>query len=197
MQAQIALLLDTIYQQEQPVIDNIINKQLRPAGFYQRFTAFSNAVFWQKAWAQYFTGINYIIEQFGMGKKMRYPRIDSASYDADSRYYRTALKVMFAFLSEKKNEMPCFYYPSLTIAMQLMDMNDRDEPARHEPLALHDNKLAIQKIKQTQFSKYIYTAILIPVTVLNFLLQPSAPLIKCIAILAQTGLSRALRHLSL
>ena len=177
-QAQIALILDTIYRQQQPVIDNLINKQLRPGGFYQRFTAFSNDVFWKKAWAQYFTGINYIIEQFGMGKKMRYPRIDSSSYDVNSRYYCTALKVMFAFLSEKKNEIPCFYVPSLNIAMQLMDMNDRDEPARHEPLALHDNKLAVQKIKQTQFSKYTYAAILIPGNGPELFTTPISPINK-------------------
>lgn len=52
------------------------------------------------AWAQTVVGINYIIDQFGLGKKMRYPRIDSANYVVDSRYYRTALKDMFAYLSE-------------------------------------------------------------------------------------------------
>ena len=54
---------------------------------------------------------------------MRYPRIDSASYDINSRYYRGALKDMFAFLGEKDTVMTLFYQPSLVIALQLMAVN--------------------------------------------------------------------------
>ena len=93
---------------------------------------------------------------------MRYPRIDSASYDINSRYYRTALKDMFAFLDEKDTAMPLFYQPSLIIALQLMALNDRDEPARFEPLETGENKAAAQAVRATDWSKYPYATIVVP-----------------------------------
>ncbi len=101
------------------------------------------------AWAQTVVGINYIIDQFGLGKKLRYPRIDSVSYDVNSRYYRTALKDMFAYLSEGTTPTTLFYHPSLAVAMQLMDLNDRDEPARFEPMETGENQAACNAIRHT------------------------------------------------
>jgi hypothetical protein len=46
--------------------------------------------------------------------------------------------------------------------MHLMDANDRDEPARFEPMEQKDNKKAFEKIKLTTWSKYPYAAIVIP-----------------------------------
>jgi hypothetical protein len=114
------------------------------------------------AWGQTVVGINYIIDQFGLGKKLRYPRIDSANYDVDSRYYRTALKDMFAYLSEQTGDMTVFYHSSLAVALQLMDLNDRDEPARFEPMASGENKAACEEIAHTDWAKYKYATIVTP-----------------------------------
>jgi hypothetical protein len=159
---QIANRIAVLYQTHQVVFDAMINNHLRPSGYYQRFASLSNADFLQKAWGQYFYGINYIIDQFGLGKKMRYPRIDSPNYVVTSRYYRTVMKDMFGLLDEQTEDMKLFFQPSLEVAMHLMDANDRDEPARFEPMEQRDNKKAFDKIKQTVWSKYAYAAIVIP-----------------------------------
>ncbi|MCR8556624.1 YdcF family protein [Mucilaginibacter sp. BJC16-A38] len=151
-----------LYKSHQPVFDQMINNHLRPSGYYQRFAGLSNEEIFLKAWGQYVYGINYIIDQFGLGKKMRYPRIDTASYVVSSRYYRMVMKDMFALLDEQTDGMKLFYQPSLEVAMHLMDANDRDEPARFEPMEQNDNRLAVAKIKITQWSKYPYAAIVIP-----------------------------------
>lgn len=155
-------VLAGIYTHHQSAIDQLINQHLRPSGYYQRFSVLSNKDLWLHAWNQYLYGINYIIDQYGLGKKMRYPIIDSASYVVTSRYYKTLLKDMFAYLSEHTLQMQTFYEPSLAVAMHLMDANDRDEPARHEPLELKDNHSAFMHVRQVNFNKYTYSAILIP-----------------------------------
>ncbi|HEX9512044.1 MAG TPA: YdcF family protein [Puia sp.] len=154
--------LRTLYKNNKSLFDEMIDQHLRPSGYYQRFIMLSNEDLLLHAWGQYVTGINYIIDQFGLGKKMRYPRIDSASYPVTSRYYRTALKDMFAYLSEQMENKKIFYGPSLAVALQLMDLNDRDEPARFEPMESGENKKAVQAIMNTDWSKYSYATILIP-----------------------------------
>ncbi len=154
--------IKAIYAANPAVFNRVIDNDLRASGYYQRFAPLSNQELLLKAWGQYIYGINYIIDQFGMGKKMRYPRIDSASYVVTSRYYRMVLKDIFAELDEQADQMQMFYQPSLAIAMQLMQANDRDEPARFEPMEQKENKKAFDRVKQVQWSKYTYAAIVIP-----------------------------------
>ena len=141
--------LHALYKKNQPSFDQMINAHLRASGYYQRFAGLSNAELYLKAWGQYFYGINYIIDQFGLGKKMRYPRIDSASYVVQSRYYCMVMKDMFALLDEQTGGMKLFYQPSLQVALHLMDANDRDEPARFEPMETTVNTGAVARIKTT------------------------------------------------
>ena len=177
-----SLLLDEIfkdlYSKNKLVFDELINKHLRPSGYYQRFVGLSNEALLCRAWGQYVVGINYIIDQFGLGKKMRYPRIDSASYVVTSRYYRMALKDMFAYLSESTDSMEYFFQPSLAVALQLMELNDRDEPARFEPMETGANKKAIEKIKTTLFNKYRFACIVIPGNGPELTTTPLSPINK-------------------
>ena len=160
--ALVAKTLLALYHANTAAFDDLIDHQLRPSGCYQRFAAGSNESFLLNIWSQTIVGINYIIDQYGLGKRLRYPGIDSVSYDVNSRYYRTALKDMFAYLSEKTDSMNIFYLPSLAIALQLMDLNDRDEPARYEPLEDRDNKAAATAARSTDWSKYKYASIVVP-----------------------------------
>ena len=158
----VAGALHTLYQNNKAVFDQLIDRHLRPSGYFQRFVPFSNEDLLLHAWGQTVTGINYVIDQFGLGKKLRYPHIDSASYDVNGRYYRTALKDMFGWLSEGAGGMSVFYHPSLAIALQLMDLNDRDEPARFEPMETGENQGACSEIPHTDWSKFKYATIVIP-----------------------------------
>jgi hypothetical protein len=160
--ANVARALVTLYHAHTAAFDEIIDHQLRPSGCYQRFIAGNNESYLLSIWSQTITGINYIIDQYGLGKRLRYPSIDSASYDINSRYYRAALKDMFAYLGERADSMTVFYQPSLAIAMQLMDLNDRDEPARFEPLEEGENKAAATAVRSTDWAKYKYATIVVP-----------------------------------
>jgi len=154
--------LKRLYAAHQQEFNHLVDLHLRPSGYYQRFIKLPDNELFMRAWNQYFYGINYIIDQFGLGKKMRYPLIDSPNYVVTTRYYETVLKDIFASLDEVTDKMKLFYQPSLAVALQLMQANDRDEPARFEPLEKGENKKAIKKIKTTQWAKYPYAAIVIP-----------------------------------
>lgn len=170
--------LQTLYRRNKSLFDDLVDRHLRPSGYYQRFIALSNEDLLLHAWAQTVVGINYIIDQFGLGKKMRYPRIDSASYPVDGLYYRTALKDMFAYLSELTTGMPTFYHPSLAVAMQLMDLNDRDEPARFEPMDSLENNAACREIAHTDWSRYKFATIVIPGNGPELTTTPISPINK-------------------
>jgi hypothetical protein len=69
---------------------------------------------------------------------------------------------MMGVLEEKTDAMTLFYHPALHVALQLMQANDRDEPARHEPMAQKDNKAAVEQVLKTDWAKYRYAAIVVP-----------------------------------
>lgn len=160
--ATLSKQLSVIYQANPKAFDAMIDQHLRPSGYYQRFVTLSNKDLLIKAWNQCFYGMDYILNQYGMGKKMRYPHIDSANYVVTSRMYRIVLKDMMASLDELNGSFDLFYKPSLAVAMQLMAANDRDEPARLEPLEEGINKEALEQIRKTDWKKYPYAAIVLP-----------------------------------
>ena len=151
-----------VYSQNRPALDGIINQHLRPSGAYQRFVKLPNDSLLARAWGQYVVGVNYIIDQYGLGKTMRYPRIDSANYAVNSPFYRIVLKDLFGVATEAADTMTLFYQPSLAVALRLMDANDRDEPARHEPMEQRDNRAAYASVGKTDWEKYRYAAIVVP-----------------------------------
>ncbi|MFS0490929.1 YdcF family protein [Leadbetterella byssophila] len=154
--------LNSVYLKNKEPFDKMINEHLRPSGYYQRFADLSNEVLLTNAWHQCFYGMDYIINQYGLGKKMRYPHIDSVSYVVNSRSYRVVLKDIMASLDEISADLDVFYKPSMAIAMQLMQANDRNEPARLEPLEHGINRPAIEQIRKTDWKKYKYATIVLP-----------------------------------
>ena len=150
-----------LYTHNQPMFDKVINGQLRPSGCYEKFASLNNRDYFLKAWGQCETGLNYIIDQYGLGKKLRYPQIDSVSYDVKGNYYKGLTRSMLAELKEEKLSNLLFYQPSLNAALLLMDMNNRDEAARLEPLETGENKKAFQQLKHMLWSNYKYATILI------------------------------------
>lgn len=154
--------ISRLYHLHQPLFDNLIDRQLRPSGYYQLFSVMQNEKYLLHAFGQFFKGTNYIIDQFGLGRKMRYPAIDSANYHVNSIYYKTVLKDIFGLLNERTDKLKVFYDPALSLAMQLMYMNDRDEPAKATLLERKENLGPLKIIGHVNWKKYKYAAIVIP-----------------------------------
>ena len=183
---QLNISFREIYKHNTQIFDKLINSHLRPSGCYERYSKFSNLDFFLSAWGQSTRGINIIIDQFGLGKKMRYPKIDSASYDTKGDYYKGILKSMLEYVGEEATSMDLFYQPTLRVALQLMDINDRDEPARLEPLEKLENKNALAQMRKTNWNNYPYASIEVPGSGPDVYTLPISPICKircCLAAL--------------
>lgn len=160
--SQLNATMLAIYSKHQVVFDKMINSKFRPSGYCQMDIDLSNADLFLRAWGKYVLAINNIIDQFGLGKKMRYPKIDSASYDTNGDYYKGVVRSMLELVGEHSSSKDIFYEPSLKVALGLMDINDRDEAGRHEPLEVNENKNALARIHQTNWNAYKYAALEVP-----------------------------------
>lgn len=128
--------------------------ELLRSGVYVRYTDVT------AAWADAARAINNILDVYGSGKAPRYPAIDSVSYDVKSEAYTKLLHTITASLGEE--EMPLFFQPSLRFALHLLDVNQRDEAGRLEPLERGVNAAVLQRIASIDWKKFPYSVIVVP-----------------------------------
>lgn len=143
-------------------IQHLVQNHLRPSGMFIKYNAKSDEEMLQSAWTEACGGFQYIINSYAFGKRGRYPNIDSVSYDANSLMYKRYLMAAGHFLAEDMNKWNLFFQPSLSYVLTLLDMNNRDEAARHEPMEYLENKKALDYIPTIDWSKYPYAVIMQP-----------------------------------
>lgn len=140
---------------------NLVNNHLLPSGYFELYKNDAGEEILAKAWKDAANATNYIIKAYTSKAALLYPKIDSATYDVKSQYYKDLLNQLF-----KKEAIyegsgyTHFFQPSLSMAILLLEINNRDEAIRFRPLTL-TNSQAYQKAKSTTWSKYSYTAILV------------------------------------
>ena len=88
--------------------------------------------------------------------------IDSVTYDVSQRSYQRALVSVALAVSEEMEETTLFFEPMLNLSLTLLEINNRDEAGRHEPMALRDNQKAYDYIKDINWDNYAYACILSP-----------------------------------
>jgi len=115
-----------------------------------------------KAWIDAAHGINHIIDVYGSGKPARYPKIDANAFDVTSQSYAQLIQTVVANLDVQIGGAKLFFQPSLRFALYLLEINHRDEAARHEPLEIADNIAAVRRIPKIRWQDYPYSVIVIP-----------------------------------
>lgn len=153
-------LLLAVYEQEQVAVDKLLDIEIRPSGNYILFHRLDNKHLWLKCWAMYYRGINQIVNVYGLSKKGRYPDVDSMSYDLKSSEYQNLLGNLIT--KTRQTSGVSFYEQPLKLAIGLLLLNKRNETSLFEPLDQNENKKARQQVKKTDFTRYPYTAVLIP-----------------------------------
>ena len=133
-----------------------LDAELRATGLYQKEPVLVSA--WESAAA----GMNRIYDVYGLGKPPRYPAIDSVSFDAKSPNYARMLEVIRAVMSEEPDGHPLFFQAPLRFALELLRANWRDEAGRFEPMERGENQAAFARIGSTDWSRYRYSAIVVP-----------------------------------
>lgn len=132
--------------------------EMRGSGMFQLYAGKTDATLLNLAWKDAADGVNYILNAYTNGKGLRYPVIDSAAYYVLSPAYQSMIQRIMEQTAEKKPGL--FFQPSLEVALALLELNHRDEAIRYEPLSA-TNEAAYKMVKQTDWSKYPYTAMLI------------------------------------
>ena len=69
---------------------------------------------------------------------------------------------MVTVLHEQRDDLALFYDPALGFARRLLDANRRDEAGRFEPLHEGENAAAYRRVSTVDWSRYAYSAILVP-----------------------------------
>jgi len=136
---------------------SLIN-EMRGSGVFQLYADKADTTLLSLAWKDAADGMNYILNAYTNGKGLLYPVIDSATYYVASPAYRSMIQRVMEQAGKKKPGL--FFRSSLDVALALLELNRRDEAIRYEPLS-STNEAAYKMVKQTDWSKYPYTAMLI------------------------------------
>jgi hypothetical protein len=143
----------------QPAFKELAKTHLRPSGVFIKYAGQSDAEMLVAAWRDAAAGLNRILNVYCLGKDPRYPAIDKVSFDVSTEAFRNLLKAKTAEI--KRSNDPIFFEPTLNFALQLLEINRRDEAARYEPLEAGENRAAVQNLKNIKWSDYPYSFILV------------------------------------
>jgi hypothetical protein len=100
-------------------------------------------------------GLNHIIEVYGLGEAPRYPEIDGPNFASKPRFLADAITLAKVAEGDELD-------PSITLALALLDAGGRDDAAAFEPLDGSYNAPAMARARMLDWSRYAYTAIIVP-----------------------------------
>jgi len=143
-------------------LDAMIKSDLIPSGAYILYKALTPQQLLVKAWEQDAEGINHTIAVYAEGKKANYQNIDSISFKVNTKGYLPVLRDQAIIVAGEYKNSKLFFEPAMAYALHSLEINGRNDAGNYEPLVNGLNKAAIAKIKQTNWSKYKYSLIMIP-----------------------------------
>ncbi|MFT3932926.1 MAG: YdcF family protein [Chitinophagaceae bacterium] len=157
----VAARLSELYA-DNNALGKLVKTHLIPSGCYILFQQLPAKEMLAKAWEQDANGINFLIGVYAEGKKPNYPKIDSIAFNVGSMGYSWFMhSVNYLVMNESLNDK-LFFLPSLTAALHLLEVNEREQAEDYEPMALGENKAAFDRIKTIKWDAYKYSLIMIP-----------------------------------
>jgi len=143
-------------------LGKLVLQQLIPSHRYILFEKFRPKDILVKAWLQDANGINFLIDVYATGKKANYPNIDSIAFNVKGNGYSRLLYSLDYLVMNECAGKKLFFLPSLTAALQLLEINEREQAADFEPMDMGQNKAAFNRIKTIRWNSYKYSVIMIP-----------------------------------
>jgi hypothetical protein len=154
------LMLDRLTKAD--LVTELAERRLRPSGRFQRYADLPDADLISHAWTDAAAGVNHIIQVWGLGQPPLYPLLDSRSYPKGDAMWRDAVRDQVDVTLEEPHTEELFFALPLQAALDMLDMNDRDEPARLEPLSEGENAQAMAFARTIDWQAWTYPALLIP-----------------------------------
>ncbi len=140
----------------------LVDGPLGKSETYVRYNEQGGEVLLAKAWADCAAGLNRLIDVYALGMPPRYPAIDAMLYDPKAATWHRLVQTIVSVIGDDRASLNTFYAPSLRFGLELLNINHRDEAARFEPMEDGENAAAVKAIKATDWSKYLYSAIVVP-----------------------------------
>lgn len=147
---------------EHKLMRNFVKEHLRATGNYQRYHDLDDSGLLIKVWSDAIKGVNNIIALYGRGETPLYPKIDSIAYNKNETFFKKLIDINVNSVVGDANSMDLFFEPSLQLAMDLLDSNDRNEAAAYEPMHIGENEKAVNYIRNIDWNLYKYSVILVP-----------------------------------
>lgn len=147
---------------EENALGKLVREHLAPSGSYLLFKASSAKELLRKAWEQDAQAVNFAIEVYAEGRKPNYPAIDSIGFKRTAKNYPVLVYDCSELTRQQTEGNKLFFVPSMRFALLFLEVNERSEAADFEPMISTVNKAAYDQVKQTNWSKFPYTAILVP-----------------------------------
>ncbi|SIN68120.1 YdcF family protein [Chitinophaga niabensis] len=134
-----------------------VAQAIRTTGYYNKDTTLNDTALLRFAWQQTAAEMNNIFDIYLAGKRPRYAAIDSVSFNVNTpAFIAQAGKLLDRKLAG------AYYTLPMSLAMDVLMLNGRDEAARYEPLTAGQNAKAYARIAGTAWEKYPYSALLVP-----------------------------------
>jgi len=147
--------------QTQPDVQQWIAQYVRPSGMFIKYADQSDEALLSAIWMEACQGMEHMIDTYAKGKVGRYPNIDSVGFNVKSEDYKRMVRSVAYSVQDDAGTLSLFFQPMLQLALTLMDINNRDEAGRHEPMTQLDNKKAFELIPDIQWDNYKYATILV------------------------------------
>jgi hypothetical protein len=144
------------------LMDEVVRRHMRPSGRFARYATMPDDALVAQAWTDAAAGMNHILRVWGLGEAPLYPLIDSRSYPPGDKMWKDAVDDQVDVTLETSGADDLFFSLPLRAALDMLDMNDRDEPARLEPLSAGENARAMAFARTIDWGRWRYPAMLIP-----------------------------------
>lgn len=106
-------------------------------------------------------GLNELLRVYGVGKLPRYPLIDGSDEAFGSPAFAAKVADAVMLANAQADDPAMAGDPSLSLAVALLDVNDKDAAIAFEPLDQRYNAGALAAARRTGWARYRYTAILV------------------------------------
>ena len=153
--------LEALYA-ENNALGKLVKQHLIPSGTYILFQSANPKELLSKAWEQDARAVNHAIEVYAEGKKPNYPAIDSIGFRRNARSFPVLVHDCSEVVRQQETNKKLFFAPSMHLALQFLEVNERNEAADYEPMISTVNKAAYEKAKKTDWNKFKYATILVP-----------------------------------
>jgi hypothetical protein len=139
----------------------MIKMHAKPSGVFLKFQAVSSSRMVELGWIAICEGFNNIIEEYVLGEEPRDIVSDGPAYDVNSEEYRQLVMDIIINMWEDKEDFSLFFEPALCFSLELLNINNRNEAGKFEPLKESENKAAIDYIPTIDWDEYSYASILL------------------------------------